>query len=207
MPPCFRPRLLPGATPPPPLFKRVGALPYRMQALRLAGTNQPVARVPGIGVFYNELLLGEGRHMVQGWNMEVVRRLYPPCQPLTFMAGPAATRPHDHPWVPAGVPPVLERFMSLVPALHEVVIFLTGTTQGSCSPPACCPVLAWGCGTHASWFAAGHVLGSRPGVPVLSAPPTPAPPPSPPRSLPRSARGAGAVRAAGGAAAGAAPAL
>lgn len=30
---------------------------------------------------------------------------------------------------PAGVPPVLERFMSLVPALHEVAIFLTGQRQ------------------------------------------------------------------------------
>ncbi|KAL4425077.1 hypothetical protein ABPG77_010391 [Micractinium sp. CCAP 211/92] len=55
-----------------------------LQALRLTGTDRPVARVPGIGVYYNELLLG--------------------------------------------VPPVLERFMSLVPALHEVVIFLTVRT-------------------------------------------------------------------------------
>lgn len=52
-----------------------------LQALRLAGSQQQVSRVPGIGIYYNELLLG--------------------------------------------VPPVLERFMSLVPALHEVVIFLT----------------------------------------------------------------------------------
>ncbi|KAL4425076.1 hypothetical protein ABPG77_010390 [Micractinium sp. CCAP 211/92] len=55
-----------------------------LQALRLTGTDRPVSRVPGIGVYYNELLLG--------------------------------------------VPPVLERFMSLVPALHEVVIFLTVRT-------------------------------------------------------------------------------
>ncbi len=39
---------------------------YDMQALRLTGTDRPVARVPGIGVYYNELLLGEGRQLVRG---------------------------------------------------------------------------------------------------------------------------------------------
>ncbi|KAI7844072.1 hypothetical protein COHA_002216 [Chlorella ohadii] len=50
-------------------------------ALRLASTKRPVARVPGIGVYFNELLIG--------------------------------------------VPPVLERFLQLMPAIHSVVIFLT----------------------------------------------------------------------------------
>eukprot|EP00887_Chlorella_sp_A99_P002108 scaffold21.g2108.t1 len=52
-----------------------------LQRLRLAGTKLPVARVPGVGVYFCELL--------------------------------------------DGVPPVLVRFLGQVPAIHEVVIFLT----------------------------------------------------------------------------------
>ncbi|PRW58025.1 Potassium transporter family isoform C [Chlorella sorokiniana] len=50
-------------------------------ALRLVSSKRPVARVPGIGVYFNELLIG--------------------------------------------VPPVLERFLQLMPAIHSIVIFLT----------------------------------------------------------------------------------
>ncbi|KAI3432754.1 hypothetical protein D9Q98_004295 [Chlorella vulgaris] len=49
--------------------------------LRLVDSGVPVARVPGLGIYYTELL--------------------------------------------RGVPPVLERYMSLLPAIHSVVIFLT----------------------------------------------------------------------------------
>lgn len=52
-----------------------------LQPLKLAGSGQPVARFPGVGLYYSELL--------------------------------------------EGVPPVLVRFLSLSPAIHEVVIFLT----------------------------------------------------------------------------------
>eukprot|EP00887_Chlorella_sp_A99_P003937 scaffold11.g3937.t1 len=60
---------------------RAGGRAPRTQRLRLAGSGARVARVPGIGVYYNELL--------------------------------------------DGVPPVLVRFLGQVPAIHEVVIFLT----------------------------------------------------------------------------------
>lgn len=125
-----------------------------LQRLQLVGSCLPVARVPGIGIYYNELLLGEYAHKHghttvsvsanccrcrctsgvegawsalhmggcnKGWSgrggvAAACVQASLARQPCDARASPPAT----------GVPPVLERFMSLVPALHEVVIFLTG---------------------------------------------------------------------------------
>lgn len=66
---------------PPPLLLAPPRPLLTPQSLCLAGSKRPLARLPGVGIYLNELLLG--------------------------------------------VPPCLERFLHLFPALHSITVFLT----------------------------------------------------------------------------------
>ena len=118
-----------------------------LQRLQLAGTKLPVARVPGVGIYFNELLTGVPPVLVSAavaWSEGAAAAADPSgvmcspanwCQVCSHSLCLLVGRPLD---VSCHV--VQVRFLGQVPAIHEVVLFLTNrcgigqdASEGECA--------------------------------------------------------------------------